>query len=686
MGVVSNGMLCSGDELGLTADADGILILAPETPLGARLADLYGDVVLDVDVKPNRGDALSIVGLAREVAAVTGAPVRMPPTEIAEDGSVRPRTGCGSRSTSAQLCPALRRPVDRWRDRRAVARLGADAAARRRHAPDQQRRRCHELRDARAGQADPRLRRRRVARPAARRDRRPPGARGRDDSRPSTTSTGRSTPDTLLIADPRGPIGIAGVMGGAGDGGGRRDDRGHPGVGDLRPGDHPPDRPSATRFARDASLRFEKGQEFRLARVGADRATRLITEWAGGRAAAGVVDTNPTEPATRRVAFRPARVDRLLGTSSAARPSGRSSRVSGSRRSRPTGRSTSSSPRRSRTEIVPRPRARRFSPPCRRGAATSRSRPTLPRRSPASTATSRSPAPARDPDADGARRPLAARDAIREALVGAGLTEVVSYALVSSQLDETFAWLQAPGPRAARRPRGRVDHGRQPALERPLDPAPDAHREPASRSCSGTSVTARRRRRLRGRQGLRAVRRRPDEWWRLGSRWRVPPSRPPGTAPAATRTSTTRRASSTLIARLIGAGEPATGRSPTEPMLHPGRSATVEAASPMASPRSPAPSASSIRAWPRRGTSVGRVIVAELSVAGLGGGSLPGILVGAAAARASRSSATSRSTCPVASPRPTSPPGSATPVGRCFGPSRSRARIAASRSGRTSGA
>ena len=71
MGVVSNGMLCSGDELGLTGDADGILILPGDTPIGAPLTDLYGDVVFDVDVKPNRGDALSIVGLARELAAVT---------------------------------------------------------------------------------------------------------------------------------------------------------------------------------------------------------------------------------------------------------------------------------------------------------------------------------------------------------------------------------------------------------------------------------------------------------------------------------------------------------------------------------------------------------------------------------------------------------------------------------------
>jgi len=86
MGVTSNGMLCSGDELNLTGDADGILILPAETPLGIPLTDLYGDTVLDVDVKPNRGDALSLVGLAREVAAITGSPLRWPETDPDEDG------------------------------------------------------------------------------------------------------------------------------------------------------------------------------------------------------------------------------------------------------------------------------------------------------------------------------------------------------------------------------------------------------------------------------------------------------------------------------------------------------------------------------------------------------------------------------------------------------------------------
>ena len=75
MGIASEGMLCSGDELHITSDAEGILILPPSTPLGIQLSDLYGDVVLDVDVKPNRGDALCLIGLAREVAAATGIAV-----------------------------------------------------------------------------------------------------------------------------------------------------------------------------------------------------------------------------------------------------------------------------------------------------------------------------------------------------------------------------------------------------------------------------------------------------------------------------------------------------------------------------------------------------------------------------------------------------------------------------------
>src|SRR5579859_1794701 len=79
-GVVSNGMLCSARELELGGDADGIHILGTgdEYPLGTDLRTILGEVALDVDVKPNRGDELSMVGLAREIAAFTGVPLRKP--------------------------------------------------------------------------------------------------------------------------------------------------------------------------------------------------------------------------------------------------------------------------------------------------------------------------------------------------------------------------------------------------------------------------------------------------------------------------------------------------------------------------------------------------------------------------------------------------------------------------------
>ena len=63
-----------------------------------------GDVVLDIDVKPNRGDALSMIGLAREVAAMTGGSVRWPEIEVPESGDATATTWPW-RSQDSKLCP-----------------------------------------------------------------------------------------------------------------------------------------------------------------------------------------------------------------------------------------------------------------------------------------------------------------------------------------------------------------------------------------------------------------------------------------------------------------------------------------------------------------------------------------------------------------------------------------------------
>ncbi|MEO8626414.1 MAG: phenylalanine--tRNA ligase subunit beta, partial [Candidatus Limnocylindrales bacterium] len=120
------------------------------------------------------------------------------------------------------------------------------------------------------------------------------------------------TPEALLIADERGPLGLAGVMGGAGsEVTGATTDV----IVESAVFDPVSIRRTAFRYGlrSEASLRFEKGQESRLARVGADRTAQLLAEWAGGRVATGVVDTNPKDDEPKRVSFRPAKVSKLLG-------------------------------------------------------------------------------------------------------------------------------------------------------------------------------------------------------------------------------------------------------------------------------------------------------------------------------------------------------------------------------------
>ena len=314
MGVVSNGMLCSGEELRLTGDGDGILILPGDAPLGVPLADLYGDVVLDVDVKPNRGDALSILGLAREVAAATREQVRLPEISV-EEGSGPDIAGRLAVDVLApDLCPRF---AGRWVSGVTVGpspdhvqmRLLAAGQRPISNVVDASNYVMLELGkpihtfDAAAVHAGPDGRARIIVRRAT--------AGERLETLDHVTRD--LTADTLLIADPAGPLAVAGVMGGATS---EVSDATVDVVVESAIFDPVSIRRTAQRLAlrSEASSRFEKGQELRLARLGADRAAQLIRAWAGGEIMPGVVDTAPVEPTPARVAFRPARVNRLLGT------------------------------------------------------------------------------------------------------------------------------------------------------------------------------------------------------------------------------------------------------------------------------------------------------------------------------------------------------------------------------------
>src|SRR5271155_2963658 len=81
-GIESQGMMCSPQELGLPDPVDGLLILRADARVGQPFAEYLGragkDVVYDLEITPNRPDLNSVIGIAREISAVTGNPLRIP--------------------------------------------------------------------------------------------------------------------------------------------------------------------------------------------------------------------------------------------------------------------------------------------------------------------------------------------------------------------------------------------------------------------------------------------------------------------------------------------------------------------------------------------------------------------------------------------------------------------------------
>ena len=189
-GEASEGMICSARELGLSDEHAGILVLDPSAKIGAALPEVLraGETILDVEITPNRGDWVSMLGMAREVRALFGGALRLPPCEPVEGA----RPGCAGRrdrDRGVRRLRALRRPDRARRAGRSVAGLAARAARVGGHALDQQRGRRDEPGDARARPAAARLRPRRPC--AARRSACAARRRARS-SRPSTARPARS--------------------------------------------------------------------------------------------------------------------------------------------------------------------------------------------------------------------------------------------------------------------------------------------------------------------------------------------------------------------------------------------------------------------------------------------------------------------------------------------------------------
>src|SRR5687768_10868352 len=90
-GVESHGMMCSPQELGLPDQVDGLLLLREDAKVGQPFAEYLGragsDVVYDLEVTPNRPDLNSVIGVAREIAAITGNPLKVPAISIQHAGT-----------------------------------------------------------------------------------------------------------------------------------------------------------------------------------------------------------------------------------------------------------------------------------------------------------------------------------------------------------------------------------------------------------------------------------------------------------------------------------------------------------------------------------------------------------------------------------------------------------------------
>jgi phenylalanyl-tRNA synthetase beta chain len=307
-GVESAGMLCSSRELGLSEDHEGILELPADLATGTdlRAALALDDTVLTLNVTPNRGDVLSMVGVAREVAALAGLRLAVPVPEpvIAmhrERVEVRLEAPAGCPRFASRVIqgidPAAATPLwMRERLRRAGLRPRGPAV-------DVTNYVMLEL-----GQPMHAYDLRRIAAPVSVRMA-APGEQLRllDGSEIAVAG------DTLVIADSAGPVGLAGIMGGEKSGIAPDTTDVFIEVAYFAP-EAIAGRPRRYGLASDASQRFERGVDPRLQERALERATGLLLEIAGGRPGPAVLVQDETAlPRRPGVTLRPERAKALLG-------------------------------------------------------------------------------------------------------------------------------------------------------------------------------------------------------------------------------------------------------------------------------------------------------------------------------------------------------------------------------------
>jgi phenylalanyl-tRNA synthetase beta chain len=308
-GEISEGMMCSETELKLSEESAGILILPADAPVGKPLADYLGrnDTILEIDLTPNRPDCLSHVGVAREVATLTGSSLRIPDTGVTEAG--KPAASITSvKIEDPDRCP------------RYAARV---------------------IQGVRIGPSPPWLRSRlekvgvrpinnvvdvtnyvlfEVGQPlhafdlAKLREQRIVVRRARPGEELVTLDgeARKLDPDDLAICDAEQPVALAGVMGGEGT---EVSDRTTDILLESAYFSPPGIRRTSKRHSlkTESSHRFERGCDPEMVVRAADRAAGLLAELAGGQVASGVLDIYPAPVRAPEIRLSPARANRLLG-------------------------------------------------------------------------------------------------------------------------------------------------------------------------------------------------------------------------------------------------------------------------------------------------------------------------------------------------------------------------------------
>ena len=306
-GVVSNGMVCSEKELGISDSHEGIMVLPAEAPVGTPLADYLGDVILDLDVTPNRPDCLCVIGIAREVAALTGQGLHLPEVSYEETASLIDQQ-ISIEITATDLCPRYSASLitgikvadsPRWLQQKLLA-YGMRPInnivditnyvmlehGQPLHAFD-----YHQIRGGKI-----------IVRRA-------------NEGEAIVTLDGVErvlSKDMLVIADEEGAVAIAGVMGGANSEVTEETTSILLESANFNPASiHQTG--STLRLPSEACMRFERGIRPELTLPALRRATQLFIELAGGEAANGVADVYPGKINREPILLSTSKVKQVLG-------------------------------------------------------------------------------------------------------------------------------------------------------------------------------------------------------------------------------------------------------------------------------------------------------------------------------------------------------------------------------------